>query len=186
VKVLLSTLAATTTQLRAPRALQIQIPGQSWSVCSTSSHPFSLTPSNGVEAIRPASSWIPLDKPGPRLAWSARRVRGWRLGCRLGSLFAPRFLWECLNRPCHVPVSIPCHLEPYVRFYLIRLSDNLLPAAIKVLSHMFLRYRRTPTRSGHTSEWLGSTLYAKVDPGETLSLSFQRLLGETTAAGELP
>jgi len=29
-------------------------------------------------------------------------------------LFAPRFLCECLNYPCSVQVSIPCHLEPYV------------------------------------------------------------------------
>jgi hypothetical protein len=31
--------------------------------------------------------------------------------------------------PCLV--FIPCHLEPDVRFALIRLSDNLLPAAFK-------------------------------------------------------
>ena len=29
-------------------------------------------------------------------------------------------------------VSIPCHIEPDMRFALIRLSDNLLPAAFKV------------------------------------------------------
>ena len=28
-------------------------------------------------------------------------------------------------------VSIPCHIEPDMRFSLIRLSDNLLPAAFK-------------------------------------------------------
>jgi len=32
-----------------------------------------------------------------------------------------------------VPVSIPCHLEPYVRFAIIRLSDSLLLAAFKVI-----------------------------------------------------
>ena len=29
-------------------------------------------------------------------------------------------------------VFIPCHIEPDMRFALIRLSDNLLPAAFKV------------------------------------------------------
>jgi hypothetical protein len=28
-------------------------------------------------------------------------------------------------------VSIPCHIEPDVRFFLIRLSDNLLPGVFK-------------------------------------------------------
>jgi hypothetical protein len=28
-------------------------------------------------------------------------------------------------------VSIPCHIEPDMRFSLIRLSDNLLPAVFK-------------------------------------------------------
>jgi hypothetical protein len=31
-----------------------------------------------------------------------------------------------------IRVSIPCHIEPDMRFSLIRLSDNLLPAAFKV------------------------------------------------------
>jgi len=30
-----------------------------------------------------------------------------------------------------VLVSIPCHIEPDMRFALIRLSDNLLPVAFK-------------------------------------------------------
>jgi len=37
-----------------------------------------------------------------------------------------------LNYPNPIPVSIPCHLEPYVRFSLIRISDNLLPGAYTV------------------------------------------------------
>jgi len=48
---------------------------------------------------------------------SSGRVREWRLGMRL--------------------VSIPCHIEPDVRFSLIRLSDNLLPAAFKFRPHIF-------------------------------------------------
>lgn len=48
---------------------------------------------------------------GASTAPSAGRVRGWHLELRLGSLFTPRFLWECLNYPHHIPVSIPCHLE---------------------------------------------------------------------------
>jgi len=43
---------------------------------------------------------------------STGRVKGWRLG--------------------YVLVSIPCHIEPDVRFSLIRLSDNLLPGAFMV------------------------------------------------------
>jgi len=54
---------------------------------------------------------------------SGGRVREWRLGIvRL--------------------VSIPCHLEPDVRFSLIRLSDNLLPAVFKVRLHIFRVGRR--------------------------------------------
>jgi hypothetical protein len=45
---------------------------------------------------------------------SGGRVREWRLG------FDELLL-----------VSIPCHIEPDMRFSLIRLSDNLLPAAFK-------------------------------------------------------
>ena len=45
-------------------------------------------------------------------ARSAGRVREWRLGRK-------------------VLVSIPCHLESYVRFALIRLSDNLLLGVFK-------------------------------------------------------
>jgi hypothetical protein len=48
---------------------------------------------------------------------SGSRVREWRLGIDL--------------------VSILCHLEPDVRFSLIRLSDNLLPAAFKVRLHIY-------------------------------------------------
>jgi hypothetical protein len=44
---------------------------------------------------------------------SAGRVKGWRLGRK-------------------ALVSIPCHIEPDMRFSLIRLSDNLLPGAFKV------------------------------------------------------
>ena len=44
-----------------------------------------------------------------------RRVRGWRLGC-------------------HILVSIPCHLEPYVRFSLIRLSDRFRQSACSPIS----------------------------------------------------
>jgi hypothetical protein len=31
----------------------------------------------------------------------------------------------------HILVSIPCHIEPDVRFFLIRLTDNLLLAVFK-------------------------------------------------------
>jgi hypothetical protein len=44
---------------------------------------------------------------------SSGRVKGWRLGRK-------------------ALVSIPCHIEPDMRFSLIRLSDNLLPEAFKV------------------------------------------------------
>jgi hypothetical protein len=38
-------------------------------------------------------------------------------------------VWRGIFRP----VSSPRHLKPYVRFSLIRLSDNLLPVAFKVM-----------------------------------------------------
>jgi hypothetical protein len=50
---------------------------------------------------------------GQRPRLSAGRVKGWRLGRK-------------------ALVSIPCHIEPDMRFSLIRLSDNLLPGAFKV------------------------------------------------------
>lgn len=45
----------------------------------------------------------------------------------------------------HILVSIPCHLELYVRFSIIRLSDDLLPAAFKVL----YRFSLLDGRCGH-------------------------------------
>ena len=41
-------------------------------------------------------------------------------------------------------VSIPCHIEPDMRFSLIRLSDNLLPAAFKGRTHIFPVGRKLP------------------------------------------
>jgi hypothetical protein len=38
-------------------------------------------------------------------------------------------------------VSSPRHVKPYVRFSLIRLSDNLLPGAFKVSCRTFLALR---------------------------------------------
>jgi len=52
-------------------------------------------------------------EPSERSGESAGRVKGWRLGRK-------------------ALVSIPCHIEPDMRFSLIRLSDNLLPGAFKV------------------------------------------------------
>jgi hypothetical protein len=58
----------------------------------------------------------------PSIRRSARRVRGWRLRLRLGSLFAPRFLWECLNYPHPISVSIACfhHIPPPLRRRVLR------------------------------------------------------------------
>ena len=81
--------------------------------------------------------------PKRRKPLSAGRVRGWRLGRRLSIPVAPRFLWECLTSPHHILVPIPCHLEPDVRFSLIRLSDSLLLAAFKVMFRIFLADRST-------------------------------------------
>jgi hypothetical protein len=39
---------------------------------------------------------------------------------------------ESASVPSPYLVFIPCHLEPDMRFSLIRLSDNLLPEAFKV------------------------------------------------------
>ena len=63
---------------------------------------------------------------------SGGRVKGWRLRLRRGSLFTLCFLLRVPQCYHHILVSIPCHLEPYVRFSLIRLSDNLLPGACTV------------------------------------------------------
>jgi len=60
------------------------------------------------------------------------RVRGWRLGLRLGISVSSLFPVECLTSLYPILVSIPCLLEPDVRFSLIRLSDNLLPGVFKV------------------------------------------------------
>jgi hypothetical protein len=94
---------------------------------------------------------VPLDSPLTRLGTSACRVKGWHLRRRLGIPVAPRFLWECLTSPHPILVSIPCHLEPDVRFSLIpacplhsrraagrRLSDSLLPQTCEVLNHPLL------------------------------------------------
>jgi len=52
-------------------------------------------------------------REGEAITASGSRVKGWRLGRK-------------------ALVSIPCHIEPDMRFSLIRLSDNLLPGAFKV------------------------------------------------------
>src|SRR3989337_2257326 len=64
-------------------------------------------------------------------ALSASRVREWRLRRRLGISVSSPFPRECLTSLHPILVSIPCHLEPDVRFALIRLSDNLLPGVFK-------------------------------------------------------
>jgi hypothetical protein len=46
------------------------------------------------------------------------------------------------------PGFSPCHLEPYVRFALTRLSDNLRPAPYKVMPYIFLLGRGRSGRTG--------------------------------------
>jgi hypothetical protein len=48
---------------------------------------------------------------------------------------------ESASVPSPYLVFIPCHLEPDVRFSLIRLSDNLHPVAFKVRSQFLLAVR---------------------------------------------
>jgi len=43
--------------------------------------------------------------------------------------------YESASIPSPCLVSIPCHLEPDLRFSLIRLTDNLLPVACTVPTH---------------------------------------------------
>ena len=88
----------------------------------------------------------------PRPRRSAGRVRGWRLGRRLSIPVAPRFLWECLTSPHHILVSIPCHLEPDVRFPLIRRSDSLLPVACTPLPSPTFTTSRSPYAGGACPE----------------------------------
>lgn len=52
-----------------------------------------------------------------------------------------------------VSVSIACHLKPCMRFSLTRLSDNLLPTALKRLPHIF-SYLDTKSTLFH---WLNTT-----------------------------
>ena len=69
-----------------------------------------------------------LDAPARRrvAVLSACRVKGWRLG-----------LDNSLTQ-----VSTPCRIKPYVRFSLIRLTDNLPPLAFKAALHAL--YSTTP------------------------------------------
>ena len=56
--------------------------------------------------------------------------------------------WNMGNgeRHHHILVFIPCHIEPDMRFSLIRLSDNLRPAAFKAGQRIFQFGRRIPVR----------------------------------------
>ena len=56
--------------------------------------------------------------------------------------------WNIGNskRRHYILVFIPCHIEPDMRFSLIRLSDNLRPAAFKARQRIFQFGRRIPTR----------------------------------------
>jgi hypothetical protein len=58
------------------------------------------------------------------------RVRGWRHDLGVAD---PLLSVSCESASVPSPclVSIPCHLEPDMRFFLIRLSDNLLLAVFK-------------------------------------------------------
>ena len=62
---------------------------------------------------------------------SCGRVKGWRHNLGVAD---PLLSVSCESASVPSPclVSIPCHIEPDMRFSLIRLSDNLLPAAFKV------------------------------------------------------
>ena len=72
------------------------------------------------------------------------RVRGWRLDLGVAD---PLLSVSCESASVPPPclVSIPCHLEPDMRFSLIRLSDNLILAVFKDL-RIFHSGRSTPTR----------------------------------------
>jgi hypothetical protein len=60
----------------------------------------------------------------------------------------------------NVLVSIPCHLEPYVRFSLIRLSDSLLPVACTFPSpHALLTCHIRPA-SNDAPVWLSGIVCA--------------------------
>jgi hypothetical protein len=63
------------------------------------------------EQEKPEARKLPVNRTDSHT--SGGRVKGWRLGRK-------------------ALVSIPCHIEPDMRFSLIRLSDNLLPEAFKV------------------------------------------------------
>ena len=56
--------------------------------------------------------------------------------------------WNIGNDKRHhlVLVFIPCHIEPDMRFSLIRLSDNLRPATFKARPHIFHFGRRIQDR----------------------------------------
>src|SRR5215813_7458005 len=51
-----------------------------------------------------------------------------------------------------VLVSAPCHIEPYVKFALIRLSDSLRLAAFEVMTHIVLADRRPPSHCPSTGQ----------------------------------
>ena len=59
------------------------------------------------------------------------------LAVRLYASSLPRRVRVGSSDGAVVSVSIACHLKPCMRFSLTRLSDNLLPAAFKGLSHIF-------------------------------------------------
>ena len=56
--------------------------------------------------------------------------------------------WNISNGKRHdlILVFIPCHIEPDMRFALIRLSDNLRPAVFKARPRIFQFGRRIPVR----------------------------------------
>jgi hypothetical protein len=58
------------------------------------------------------------------------RVKGWRLDLDVADPFLS-ISFESASVPSPCLVSIPCHLEPDMKFSLIRLSDNLLLAVFK-------------------------------------------------------
>jgi len=69
----------------------------------------------------------------PRRRRSGGRVRGWCLDLGVAD---PLLSVSCESASVPSPclVFIPCHIESNVRFSLIRLSDNLLPGAFKLLT----------------------------------------------------
>ena len=60
-------------------------------------------------------------------------------------------------------VFIPCHIEPDMRFALIRLSDNLLPGAFKASSALAFLLTATAVRLSSVSAfWLSGIVRAGI------------------------